>query len=138
MAALPLSDLCVHLYVRLNVFAVRISNWSDVIMVLFVQSVLGRCFAGHVQRRTCLGLGGVACVLAAGLAAYGVNSGFGEPRRSRCTLHGESPLILNVDPQEERNSPSSFVYLLLDRSPFRWRKTREKGRAQKLFCRIRF
>ncbi|CAN0203161.1 unnamed protein product [Ascophyllum nodosum] len=50
-----------------------------VIMVLFVQSVLGRCFAGHVQRRTCLGLGGVACVLAAGLAAYGVNSGFGIP-----------------------------------------------------------
>ena len=98
MAALPLSDLCVHIYVRLNVFAVRISNWSDAVMVIFVQSVLGRCFAGHVQRRTCLGLGGVACVLAAGLAAYGVNSGFGEPRRNRCTLHGESPLVLNVDP----------------------------------------
>ncbi|CAN0336849.1 unnamed protein product, partial [Ascophyllum nodosum] len=50
-----------------------------IIMVLFVQSVLGRCFAGPVRRRTWLGLGGIFCVLAAGLAAYGLNSGFGVP-----------------------------------------------------------
>ena len=51
----------------------------DIIMVAFVQCVLGRCFAGPVRRRMSLGVGGVMCVLAAGMAAYGINAGFGEP-----------------------------------------------------------
>ena len=47
-------------------------------MVVFVQCVLGRCFAAPVRRRTWLGLGGVLCVLGAGIAAFGINSAFGE------------------------------------------------------------
>lgn len=58
---------------------------TDVIMVVFVQCVLGRCSAGPVRRRTSLGIGGMFCVLAAGLAAYGFNSGFGELGRRRST-----------------------------------------------------
>lgn len=47
-------------------------------MVSFAQIAIGRCCAGPVHRRTWLGLGGVVLVVAAGLAAYGVNSAFGE------------------------------------------------------------
>ena len=52
--------------------------WPDIIMVVFVQCVLGRCFAGPVRRRTWLGLGGILCVLGAGIAAFGINSAFGK------------------------------------------------------------
>lgn len=47
-------------------------------MIAFVQIAIGRCCAGGVGRRTWLGLGGVMLVLGAGLAAYGLNSAFGE------------------------------------------------------------
>lgn len=47
-------------------------------MIAFVMVALGRCCSGPVLRRSWLGLGGVMLVVAAGLAAYGVNSGFGE------------------------------------------------------------
>ncbi|CAM9503125.1 unnamed protein product, partial [Ectocarpus sp. 13 AM-2016] len=50
-----------------------------VIMVLFVTVALGRCCAGPVERRSLLGVGGIVLVVAAGLAAYGLNSGFGVP-----------------------------------------------------------
>ncbi|CAM9869255.1 unnamed protein product, partial [Ectocarpus sp. 12 AP-2014] len=50
-----------------------------VIMVLFVTVALGRCCAGPVERRSWLGVGGIVLVVAAGLAAYGLNSGFGVP-----------------------------------------------------------
>ncbi|CBN79517.1 conserved unknown protein [Ectocarpus siliculosus] len=50
-----------------------------VIMVLFVTVSLGRCCAGPVERRSWLGVGGIMLVVAAGLAAYGLNSGFGVP-----------------------------------------------------------
>lgn len=50
-----------------------------VLMVIFVMIVIGRCRAGSVRRRSWLGLGGIGFVMAAGLAAYGVNSGFGVP-----------------------------------------------------------
>lgn len=48
------------------------------IMTVFVIVVMGRCCSGPVLRRTWLGLGGVGSVVAAGLAAYGLNSAFGE------------------------------------------------------------
>lgn len=48
------------------------------VMITFVQIAIGRCCAGGVRRRTWLGLGGVMLVLGAGLAAYGLNSAFGE------------------------------------------------------------
>lgn len=51
---------------------------EDLIMIIFVSIALGRCWAGPVGRRTWLGLGGVMLVVAAGLAAYGLNSVFGE------------------------------------------------------------
>lgn len=47
-------------------------------MVLFVMLGLGRCRSGAVERRSWLGFGGVCIVVASGLAAYGINSGFGE------------------------------------------------------------
>ncbi|CAM9710197.1 unnamed protein product, partial [Ectocarpus sp. 4 AP-2014] len=50
-----------------------------VIMVLFVMVALGRCCTGPVERRSWLGVGGIVLVVAAGLAAYGLNSGFGVP-----------------------------------------------------------
>ena len=79
-------------------------------MVLFVQIVLGRYFAGPVRRRTLLGLGGVCCVLAAGLAAYGLNSGFGEARHIPCTPRNENPWVLNVDLQVLRDCRNKFVH----------------------------
>lgn len=54
----------------------------DVIMVLFVTVALGRCCAGPVERRSWLGVGGIVLVVAAGLAAYGLNSGFGKRART--------------------------------------------------------
>lgn len=53
-------------------------NVADVIMTVFVMIALGRCGAGPVMRRTWLGLGGIILVIAAGLAAYGLNSAFGK------------------------------------------------------------
>ncbi|CAM9122089.1 unnamed protein product, partial [Laminaria digitata] len=52
---------------------------EDVIMITFVMVALGRCCSGSVKRRSWLGLGGVMTVVAAGLAAYGFNSGLGVP-----------------------------------------------------------
>ncbi|CAM9415157.1 unnamed protein product, partial [Ectocarpus sp. 8 AP-2014] len=50
-----------------------------VLMVAFVSVVIGRCCSGPVKRRSWLGIGGVMLVVAAGLAAYGLNSGFDIP-----------------------------------------------------------
>lgn len=46
-------------------------------MIVFVKIAIGRCCAGHVRRRTWLGLSGVTLVVSAGFAAYGINSAFG-------------------------------------------------------------
>lgn len=48
-------------------------------MLLFVTVALGRCCSGRVERRGWIGVAGVVTVVAAGLAAYGLNSAFGEP-----------------------------------------------------------
>lgn len=53
-------------------------NATDVIMIIFVMIVVGRCCSGPVLRRSWLGLAGVMLVVASALAAYGLNSGFGE------------------------------------------------------------
>eukprot|EP00904_Undaria_pinnatifida_P008217 jgi/Undpi1/4525/HiC_scaffold_18.g07879.m1 len=50
-----------------------------IIMITFVMIALGRCCSGHVRCRSWLGLGGVMTVVAAGLAAYGFQSGLGVP-----------------------------------------------------------
>ncbi|CAM9391119.1 unnamed protein product [Ectocarpus sp. 12 AP-2014] len=50
-----------------------------VLMVAFVSVAIGRCCSGPVKRRSWLGVGGVMLVVAAGLAAYGLNSGFDIP-----------------------------------------------------------
>jgi len=55
---------------------------EDVVMVVTVMLCVGRCKLGAVERRSWLGLGGVGIVMAAGLAAYGVCSGFGETDRA--------------------------------------------------------
>lgn len=47
-------------------------------MIVFVASSLGRCCADSVRRRTCLAFGGVLLVIAAGVAAFGITSGFGQ------------------------------------------------------------
>lgn len=49
---------------------------TDVVMVVFVTVTLARCCSGPVQRRSLLGVGGIIFVIAAGLAAYGINSAF--------------------------------------------------------------
>lgn len=46
-------------------------------MITFVMVVIGRCWDPAVLGRNFVALGGVTLVLAAGLAAYGVNSAFG-------------------------------------------------------------
>ena len=51
-------------------------------MLVVVMVSLGRCCSGSVRRRSWLGLAGVGIVVAAGLAAYGINSGFGEKARA--------------------------------------------------------
>ncbi|CAM9260832.1 unnamed protein product [Ectocarpus sp. 13 AM-2016] len=50
-----------------------------VLMIAFVSVAIGRCCSGPVKRRSWLGVGGVMLVVAAGLAAYGLNSGFDIP-----------------------------------------------------------
>ncbi|CAN0269125.1 unnamed protein product, partial [Ascophyllum nodosum] len=64
---------------------------ADVIMLVVVMVSLGRCCSGSVRRRSWLGLAGVGIVVAAGLAAYGINSGFGIPFT---TLASILPFIL--------------------------------------------
>lgn len=46
-------------------------------MIVCVMICVGRCRLDAVERRSWLGLGGVGTVLASGIAAYGVCSGFG-------------------------------------------------------------
>lgn len=53
---------------------------EDVVMIVCVMLCVGRCKLGAVERRSWLGLGGVGIVVASGVAAYGVCSGFGEKR----------------------------------------------------------
>ena len=55
-------------------------------MVVFVTVALGRCCAGLVERRTWIGGAGVLFVVAAGLAAYGLNSAFGKHPQKFCFL----------------------------------------------------
>ncbi|CBJ26534.1 conserved unknown protein [Ectocarpus siliculosus] len=50
-----------------------------VLMIAVVSVALGRCCSGPVKRRSWLGVGGTVLVAAAGLAAYGLNSGFHIP-----------------------------------------------------------
>ena len=51
----------------------------DLIMLTFVMVAIGRCRSeDNVRRRSWLGNAGLYVVVAAGLAAYGLNSGFGE------------------------------------------------------------
>lgn len=63
---------------------------QDVVMIVFVQIAIGRLYAGSVRRRTWLGLGGVMLVVGAGLAAYGINSAFGELEQQRLRRVGSS------------------------------------------------
>lgn len=51
---------------------------EDVVMIVCVMLCVGRCKRGAVERRSWLGLGGVGIVVASGVAAYGLCSGFGE------------------------------------------------------------
>ena len=51
---------------------------EDVVMIECVMLCVGRCKRGAVERRSWLGLGGVGIVVASGVAAYGLCSGFGE------------------------------------------------------------
>lgn len=55
---------------------------ADVLMIAFVSVTIGRCCRGHVKQRSWLAIGGIMFVIAAGVAAYGVNSGFGELART--------------------------------------------------------
>eukprot|EP00752_Nemacystus_decipiens_P014689 g13085.t1 len=57
-----------------------------VVMILCVMLCVGRCERGAVERRSWLGLGGVGIVVASGVAAYGVCSGFGIPFTSLSQL----------------------------------------------------
>ncbi|CAM9198844.1 unnamed protein product, partial [Ectocarpus sp. 12 AP-2014] len=50
-----------------------------VLMMVFVTVAIGRCFTGPVKQRSWLGIGGLMIVIAAGFAAYGLNSGFDIP-----------------------------------------------------------
>lgn len=52
-------------------------------MIIFVTVVIGRCWNDSVRRRSWLGLAGVLLVVAAGLAAYGINSAFGKRSRRK-------------------------------------------------------
>lgn len=47
-------------------------------MIAVVSVALGRCCSGPVKRRSWLAVGGTVLVVAAGVAAYGLNSGFRE------------------------------------------------------------
>ncbi|CAM9359667.1 unnamed protein product, partial [Ectocarpus fasciculatus] len=62
-----------------------------VLMIVFVSVTLGRCCRGHVRQRSLLAIGGIMFVVAAGVAAYGLNSGFGIPFT---TLSQMLPFIL--------------------------------------------
>ncbi|CAM9835466.1 unnamed protein product [Ectocarpus sp. 12 AP-2014] len=64
---------------------------ADVLMIAFVSVTIGRCCRGHVEQRSWLAIGGIMFVIAAGVAAYGVNSGFGVPFT---TLSQMLPFIL--------------------------------------------
>ena len=71
-------------------------------MVIFVMVALGRCCSGAVTQRTWLAMGGIGFVIAAGLAAYGFNSAFGES----LSLRTQPPL----SPQNEAfKSPGGYV-----------------------------
>ena len=48
------------------------------LMIFFITINLGKCGAGSVRRRSWLGLAGVMIIMLAGVASYGLNSGFGE------------------------------------------------------------
>ncbi|CAM9170392.1 unnamed protein product, partial [Ectocarpus sp. 8 AP-2014] len=50
-----------------------------VLMVAFVSVAIGRCCTGPVKQRSWLGVSGIMLVVASGLAAYGLNSGFRVP-----------------------------------------------------------
>eukprot|EP00752_Nemacystus_decipiens_P003669 g3381.t1 len=52
---------------------------DDIVMIAFITVNLGKCGAGSVRRRSWLGLAGVMVILCAGVAAYGLNSGFSIP-----------------------------------------------------------
>lgn len=53
-------------------------TYVDIVMLVFITINLGKCGAGSVRRRSWLGLAGVVIIVLAGVAAYGLNSGFGK------------------------------------------------------------
>lgn len=54
----------------------------DTVMIVFITINLGKCRTGSVRRRSWLGMAGVAIIVFAGVAAYGLNSAFS---KSWCT-----------------------------------------------------
>lgn len=61
-------------------------------MIVVASVSLGRCGTGPVRRRSWLGLAGVLIVVTSGVAAYGLNSAFGEKlatlrSKSRCKCY---------------------------------------------------
>lgn len=64
-------------------------------MIVVVSLAIGRCRSDSVHRRPILGTAGVYIVVAAALAAYGLNSGFGEGTRKITPLSGPAFRIPN-------------------------------------------
>lgn len=67
----------------------RCPLFSDIVMVAFITINVGKCGAGSVRRRSWLGMAGVAIIVCAGVAAYGLNSGFS---KSNVYLETHTPL----------------------------------------------
>lgn len=79
------------------------------VMVLCVMLCVGRCKRGAVGRRSWLGLGGVGIVVASGVAAYGLCSGFGEMPMSALTVEGCRSLWISERAFSEHREVFSFV-----------------------------
>jgi len=80
---------------------------TDIIMIVVVSLTVGRCRSDSVHRRPVLGSVGVFIVVAAALAAYGVNSGFGEGSRQ---MHRPYLSFISV-----HAFPPDYCYIFLSR-----------------------